>query len=402
MLARFAASPALKAGVIYVVGGVAFAAANLVFARVYSADAFAAITLFLAAVHLAATLGPLGADTIVNRNTVDPSTDLLGRVILTCLVIAAAAALVIWQFYGLPALTTMFVAAAGLFAGLNLVGAAFFRSRGRFQVSLGMTQGQNLVLAVAAMIALLVVPAPPALPYLVVTAGYALSAIIGWRAAFRLDRRADALSHAAFPWHEGRTIIGTSVAILLLLQLERLAIPKLLDREALATFAVLAAIAGSPFRVLQMGVGYTLVPRLRNSRSSAGTLQIIRGEAGVVLALAVAATALIWLVTQPFLDWFLQGRYEITKLMIAAALVSGYGKVVMSFGSATITALGTSEDLKRLRHSAWTAVAIALAGAVTGAGYGLVGVLFGISAGWVFHAVRALWVARTVLAPLKG
>ena len=74
----------------------------------------------------------------------------------------------------------------------------------------------------------------------------------------------------------------------------------------------------------------------------------------------------------------------------------------MSFGSATITALGTSEDLKRLRRSAWTAVAIALAGAVTGAGYGLVGVLFGISAGWVFHAVRALWVARTVLAPLKG
>ena len=88
MLARIAASPALKAGVIYVVGGVAFAAANLLFARVYSADEFAAITLFLAAVHLAATLGPLGADTIVNRNTVDPSTDLLRRVILTCLVTA--------------------------------------------------------------------------------------------------------------------------------------------------------------------------------------------------------------------------------------------------------------------------------------------------------------------------
>ena len=47
----------------------------------------------------------------------------------------------------------------------------------------------------------------------------------------------------------------------------------------LATFGVLAAIAGSLFRVLSMGVGYTLVPRLRAAGSVLERRRLVAHEA---------------------------------------------------------------------------------------------------------------------------
>jgi hypothetical protein len=392
-------SPALKAGFIYVLGGLGFAIGNLLFARALSPADFAGIALVLAVVQLSRSLGPLGADTVVNRNTVDPSAYLLQRVCLSSGVVAAAAAVLGWQFYDLPAAVAVLTAVICAAAGINLVGSAFFRSRGRYGLALGLTQGHNGILALAAIVSLGTQEVSLLLPLAIIGVAYVASGIVAWAGAFRLERRDDAMPVHTFPWREGRTILATTIAVLILLQLERLAIPQLLDKEALATFAVLAAVAGSPFRVMQMGVGYTLVPQLRQASSATEIGGILRSEVRVVLVLAGSACIVIWFITQPFVDWFLQGKYEISQLMVVAALVSGLAKTVASFGSATVTALGTASDLSRLRLSAWFAVGVALAGAVAGAAFGLVGVLFGVSAGWLSHALWSSVLAGRVIPP---
>ena len=88
-----------------------------------------------------------------------------------------------------------------------------------------------------------------------------------------------------------------NAAGLVLIQLDRLVIPHVLPLQDLATYGVLAAIAGSLFRVLQMGVGYTLVPRLRVAGSVMERRRLISHEAKLVGGLVVAGSAAIWLVT---------------------------------------------------------------------------------------------------------
>jgi len=401
MFQQIVRSQSLKAGAVFAVGGVCFAVGNLLLARALTTDDFAAFALTLAVGQLATTLGPLGADTIINRHHVNPSAALLGRILATSGTIGLLVALALWQLYGVRASVSLLAGMMGAASSTNLVAAAFFRSRRRFAVSLSMTQGVNLVILAAAVVVLLQDVATVVLPVGILISAFVLTAATGWSGAFRLDRHADAIAPASFPWHEGRTIITTSIAMVILTQLERFAIPKLLGNEALATFAVLAAVAGSAFRILQFGVGYTLVPRLRNAASHEAVRKIIRAEAATAFLLAATASIAIWLIGRPLAAWLTGGKYELTGMMVTAAIVAGSCKVIASFGSAGVTALGSHGDLARLRNSAWLAVAAAVAGAVFGAQYGLVGVLFGVAGGWALHAARTVALAWPIVMRYK-
>jgi O-antigen/teichoic acid export membrane protein len=390
-------SHSVRAGIIYGVGGICFAVGNLLLARGLTTQDFAMISVVLAVSQLASPVGLLGADTVINRNPINPAAWLARRVLLSSTVTGLAAFLLVWQLYDFtPALAAM-VLVICVAATTNLLGAAFFRSRERFFVSLALTQGHNAVLAIAGLAVLFVTPIGIALPLAIIFLAYLATALAGWFGALGLPRLDDALPPDRFPWREGRTILVTSLAIIMLVQMERLLLPILLDNRALATFAVLAAVAGSPFRVLQMGVGYTLVPQLRNATSANRMSQVLRSEFRTASWLTVAAIVVVWLLAHPVVDWVTDGKYLLTRFMIAASLFAGVAKIAAAFGRSCVIALGDQGDLDRLRNSTWIAVAVALAGAVAGAEYGLVGVLFGVAGGWVAYAVRALLLARPLV-----
>ncbi|MCH7782336.1 tetratricopeptide repeat protein, partial [candidate division KSB1 bacterium] len=96
---------------------------------------------------------------------------------------------------------------------------------------------------------------------------------------------------APFVWGEALSYAGVNAAYGLLTQLERLTIPKVLTLDELATFAVLAAIVGSPYRMLQLGVGYTLFPRLRATTTISERRRLICRE-GLIVAAAGALVTL--------------------------------------------------------------------------------------------------------------
>jgi hypothetical protein len=317
---------------------------------------------------------------------------------LSSTVTGLAALLLVWKLYGFTLASAAMVAIICVAATTNLLGAAFFRSRERYYVSLAMTQGHNAVLALAGLAVLVAAPAGIALPLAIIFLAYLGTALTGWYGALALPRHDNALPPDRFPWREGRTILATSLAIILLVQMERLLLPVLLDSRALATFAVLAAVAGSPFRVLQMGVGYTLVPQLRNAKSASRMTHVLRSEARTAGWLTVAAIGVVWLLANPVVDWFTDGKYVLTNPMIGAALFAGVAKIAAAFGRSCVTALGDQADLDRMRNTSWIAVAVAVAGAVSGAKFGIIGVLFGVAAGWAAYAVSALLQARPLVS----
>jgi hypothetical protein len=391
-------SHSVRAGIIYGVGGICFAVGNLLLARALTTQDFATISVVLAVSQLASPVGLLGADAVINRNPINPTAWLACRVLLSSAVTGLAAFLLVWQLYNFSPTSAAMMAIICIAATTNLLGAAFFRSRERFLVSLGLTQGHNMVLALSGLAVLSVAPTGVALPLAIIFLAYLGTALVGWLGALGLPRLDDALPPDRFPWREGRTILATSLAIIILVQMERLLLPVLLDSQALATFAVLAAVAGSPFRVLQMGVGFTLVPQLRNAISGRRMTQVLRSEVRTAGWLAATAIVVVWLLAHPVVGWFTDGKYQLTQPMIAASVFAGVAKIAASFGRSCVVALGDQGHLDRLRNSTWIAVAVALAGAVAGAEFGLVGVLFGVAGGWVTYAVYALLLARPLVS----
>ena len=131
-----------------------------------------------------------------------------------------------------------------------------------------------------------------------------------------------------------------------MVQLDRLLIPRLLPLGDLATFGVLAALVGSPFRVFCNSVGYSLLPRLSVARSIAERRRLVLREAWLAGLLVVIASAAVWVVVPWVERSFLAGKYDLPPVLV----LSQYGparlaKILNAFGKVIPTALADAREL---------------------------------------------------------
>jgi hypothetical protein len=237
------------------------------------------------------------------------------------------------------------------------------------------------------------------LPLVISALGFILAGGYGWLVLFR-ERAGKPGRETEFPWHEALSFAGLNAAGLFLIQLERLVIPHVLPLENLATYGVLAALAGSMFRVLQMGIGYTLVPRLRVAESVLERRKLIAHEARLAAVMIVAGSVAVWLITPVVEHWLLQGKYHLTASLLLAAVISGITKITDAFAKSTVTALATPSELSMVNLLGWASVAVAIAAAAFGARWGLAGVIYGVACGWLARTSAALYfTARHIRLP---
>jgi len=385
-------SPTLRSVAVLGLSGVGFAVANLMLARSLATADYALFTLVVALVHVGYPLAPAGVDGMVNRLRLEAGPRLLARIARTILPVGllfAAIGLVGYQTSLPVALMILVCTTAG---GLLQVAGGQFQSEQRFGMSLALHQSPNLTLLLSALWVLLVGTRGAEPPLLVWTAGFVATATAGWWVLFR-ERHAKPHRAVAFAWTEAFSIAGLSAAGLLLIQLERLLIPHLLPLRDLATYGVLAAIVGSLFRVLQMGVGYSLLPRLRAAPGVPERRRLIAREGRLIVALVAAGSAAIWVATPYVERWFLDGKYHLSAALVLAALVSGVAKILNGFAQSTVSALADARELSLVMVMGWVAAAIAVAGAIVGARWGLPGVIYGVTLGWLVRASTALFAS---------
>jgi O-antigen/teichoic acid export membrane protein len=384
-------SPTLRSVLVYGASGLGFAGANLILARFLPTTEYALFTLVIALANLGYSLAPAGVDGIVNRRHLDAGPKLLGRTLGPSLLVGVVFAIIAAVAYqmSLPFLLVLFVSTVA--GGAMAVAAAQFQSERRFGISLSLSQSPNLFLLLAALAVIASNDRKAWLPLLISAVGFVLAGVYGWWVLFR--ERADKPGRETwFPWTEALSFAGLNAAGLLLIQLERLVIPHVLPLSDLATYGVLAAIAGSLFRVLQMGVGYTLVPRLRAAGSVVERRHLIAHEAKLVAAMVAAGSAVIWFVTPVIERWFLQGKYHLGTTLLLAALITGMAKIMNAFTKSTVTALATPAELSLVNLFGWGSAALAIPAAVFGARWGLAGVMYGVGFGWLARAITALYI----------
>ena len=397
-------SPTLRIAVIYGLSGVGFAGANLILAGVLPTQEYALFTLAIALGNLGYSLAPAGIDGVVNRRRLAAGTDLLDRLLPVCLLVGLGMALFGMVAYDMsPALGGMILVSSAAGGAMTVAGAKF-QSERRFARSLLLTQSPNVVLLVAALAAMAgrVTEAWPAV--LVSSLGFVLAAAYGWRVLVgEQPAKPDDIDELS--WHEALSFAGLNASGLLLIQMERLIIPHVLTLRDLALYGVLGAIAGSLFRVLQMGVGYTLLPRLRAAETVTERRRLIAHEAKLVGGIVLLGSVLIWFLTPRAEHWFLAGKYHLTGSLVLAAIVSGVAKIANAFTKSAASALADSRELALVNASGWATVVIALVAAFAGARWGLAGVLYGVAVGWTLRAIAALALVMRHLrlpAPIPG
>jgi O-antigen/teichoic acid export membrane protein len=377
--------------VVYGASGLGFAGANLILARVLPTLEYGAFTLMIALANLSFALAPLGVDGMVNRHELEAGPALLKRTLAASLLIGVIFVIIGEQGYhaSVPLLLMLFVSTMA--GGAMAVAAAQFQSERRFGISLALIQSPNLVLLVAALVVVVTGYQGASLPLLISALGFLVAGVVGWWILF--DERATKPARgAAFPWTEALSYAGLNGAGLILVQLDRLVIPHVLPLHDLATFGVLAATAGSLFRVLSMGVGFTMVPRLRTAGSIAERRHMIAHEAKIVGFIAVTGSAFIWLILPYIEQWLLEGKYHLGGALLLAAIISGVIKVLNSFTKSAVAALATPAELATVNLLGWASVALAIPAAAFGARWGLAGVMYGVAFGWLMRAVTAFYV----------
>jgi O-antigen/teichoic acid export membrane protein len=384
-------SPTLRTVVVYGTSGLGFAGANLVLARVLPTAEYAVFTLVIALANLGYSLAPAGVDGIVNRRHLDAGPRLLRRTLGASLLVGVAFVLAAQLGYDIGAGMVLILFVSTVAGGAMAVAGAQFQSERRYGISLALTQSPNLALLVAALAVVASHDRRAWLPLSISMLGFVLAAVYGWWVLFR-ERATKPVHGSWFPWGEALSFAGLNGAALFLIQLERLVIPHVLTLRDLATYGVLAPIAGSLFRVLQMGVGYTLVPRLRAPGTVPERRALIAHEAKLVAVLVVLGSVTLWLVTPLIERWVLQGKYHLTGPLLLAALVSGVAKIMDAFTKSTVTALATPAELSLVNLFGWASVALAVPAAVFGARWGLAGVIYGAGFGWLLRSLTGLYI----------
>jgi hypothetical protein len=392
-------SPTLRSAAVLGLAGASFAIANLVLARLLPTTEYALLTLVVALVHVGYPLAPGGVDWMVNRHQLEAGPRLLRqtmRVLVPVSLLFGAIGLIGYETSVPVALMIAFATLAG---GALLVAAGQFQSEQRLWTSLAINQSPNLLLLVSALWVAVSGGRGASTPLLVWTGGLVLTAIVGWGVLFQ-ERHAKPSRSVAFPWSEAFAIAGLSAAGVLLIQLDRLLIPHLLPLRDLATYGVLAAIVGSLFRVLQMGIGYSLLPRLRTAPGVLERRRMIAWEIQLVLSIVAVGSATIWVATPLVERWFLGDRYHLPPALVLAALVTGVVKIFNGFAQSTVSALADARELFLVSLLGWVAVGLAALGAIAGTRWGLTGVIYGIGFGWLVRAVISFYlIARHLRFP---
>jgi len=382
-------SPTLRSVVIYGASGLGFAGANLILARALPTAQYGLFTLVVALMNLSFALAPAGVDGVVNRRRLEAGPRLLKHTLTAAVLVTSGFVIIaeIGYHMSIPLLLVVFVSAVA--GGAMMVAGAQFQSEQRYGISLTLTQSPNLAMLVAALIVTLSGVREVWLPLGICMLGFVLAAWVGWSILFR-ERATKQATDSSVPWGEALSYAGLNAAGLVLVQLDRLVIPHVLPLHDLATFGVLAAIAGSLFRVLSMGVGYTLVPRLRAAGSVLQRRHLVAHEIKLVSTIVVGGSVAIWFATPLIEQWFLAGKYHLTGSLLLAAIVSGIAKITNSLTKSTVTALATPAELSTVNLLGWVSVGMGVAAAVFGARWGLAGVMYGVALGWFTRALVPL------------
>lgn len=402
MLQALWRSASLRTAVVMGLGGVGFSLGSLLLARVLPTAEYGLVSLVLGIIAVAGLTAPLGLDQVAARRGIRLDAVWRRAALGACVITALTAAAVAGIVYHLSPALILSVALITLTLGIAQSAAGHFQGRQHLRTAVWVVQLLNGALAIVAVIAV-AARLTTAAAVCTLLSAIGLTAAIG---AWWLVRHGEGTGdRQPAPWglrREAMSLLTVQACGSAFLQLERLLLGPLVGLHDLAVYGVLGALVSSPFRLLQAAVQFTLIPTLRTAGDARARRARIAREAALVLGTVTAGAVAIWVLAPPVAHWMVAGRYELSHALIAAALVSGFLKVLSGFTTSVVVSCGEERRLRWLSLACWGSIGVSVAGAFLTTRWGLVGVLYGISAGWLIRLICTAWLAWPYLVPTRA
>lgn len=416
MLRNLVRSASIRAAFVLGAGGVAFTVCNLVLARMLPTEAYGVLTLVIGILSVASLAAPWGLDLVIARRGLTLGPGMRRAVVLTSLASGFATAAIAMLVYDLPLTLAAALFVATTAAGVIQGGVAHFQGQQKFGPGAWLLQLSNAALIPAAIASLAWSLTTAIAPSLLIAAAGLVGALWTWWLVVRGESRMPVAADArAVPgqgrmapvvvsalWREAVSLVAITVASSVFLQLERLVLVPAIGVAALALFGVVAALVGSPFRMIQQAVLFTLIPGMRAANGLQARRALLRREMVLIICAVGLGSVVLWFLAPPLAHLFLGGRYELPEALMLAAIVSGLLKVFSAFATSVAVALGSDRDLRRVSATAWVSIGVSVAGAFIAAPWGLTGALYGISVGWLTRTLAAAWIAAPHLMNAHG
>lgn len=377
-------APGLRAAVTFALAGGGFVVATLVMARILDEGEFSKAVIMIALCNVAVAAAPAGLNGIALRHNrrVDRRLVVAG---IACVIAAALIAVTLaGLLYGLRLPATAVLGLAILTGGGALLTKSAFQRSMALQRMVVLYQLPNVVLLLVAGLMVIGIGRVHWFPTLVVAVAYIAIGAYAWRWVGRHQQQGQPIDRRLL--RDAFSFGGVALAGEVMTQLERLIIPLAMDEGQLALYAVVAAVALSPYRMLELGTIATLVARLRQTREYQARLRLLRKELVLLLTLCIAGGCLILLVAPTFCELALNERRVSTSLVLAVVL-SGITRVCSAFAHSTALAFCEGSDLVIVNAGNWIAIVTgATLGAVM-APLGLEAMIYGVMGGWICKAL---------------
>jgi O-antigen/teichoic acid export membrane protein len=402
MVRRFLSSPSLRAALALGCGGLAFTLCNLVFARELSADEYGVLSLFMGILSVAMLAAPIGLDLVVARRGLLLRPPLRRFAVAACLITGVLTVLVAASAYRLTPGLLISLGVSTVATGACQAAVAHFQGQRRFGLAAWLLQIPNVVLVPVALITVVAGLNTAVMLSTLIAAACVVGFAGTWYLLARDRNRQSDAPRLAMLWREALSLLAITMASAIFMQLERLVLVPTAGVQSLALFGVVAALVGSPFRMIQAAVLFTLIPALRAAQGPSERRKLLAREVVIVGATLACGSVILWLVAPPVAHGFLGGRYDLANALMLAAILSGLLKVCSAFATSVAVSLGCDRDLRYTSLSAWVSIGISCVGAFLTAPWGLTGVLYGISAGWLVRTIAAAWIAAPHLLQGRG
>jgi O-antigen/teichoic acid export membrane protein len=397
MLKALYRSASLRTAAAMGVGGIGFSLGSLLLARVMPTQEYGLVSLVLGIVAVAGLTAPLGLDQVAARRGIRLDASWRRAAFGACATTALAAATIAGLVYHLAPALVASVALITLTLGVAQSAGGHFQGQQHLRTAVWVVQLLNAALALVALLAIGIGLTTAASVCLLLAAVAMLAAAAVW---WFLRRREGAGDHQPTPWGlrwEAMSLLTVQTCGSAFMQLERLLLGPIVGLHDLAVYSVLAALVSSPFRLLQAAVQFTLMPTLRVAGDVRARRRKIAREAALVFATVTVGSAAIWVLAPPLARWLVAGRYTLSHALILATLISGFLKVMSGFMTAVVVSCGEERRLRTLSFVCWGSIAVSVAGAFLTGPWGLIGVLYGISAGWLIRCLLTAWLALPYL-----
>ncbi len=372
MLGALFRSQSLRSAAVLGFGGIAFTLANLILARVLPTAEYGVVSLILGMIAVSSLTAPLGFDLIAGRRGWGLQASWRRAILVASSLTGLATVLVGSLVYRLPVTLLVCLWVITLGTGVVQATAGQLQGQRQFGKAAWILQLSNWTLVPVALLTALIADQTATTACLLMAASAALTALLIWPMLARSAGHGQTPAPVLTMLGEALALVTITTSSSVFLQLERLLLAPTVGVQELALFGVLAALVGSPFRMLQASVQFTLVPALRAAADRRQRLRLLGREALLVGSVVGAGSVAIWLLAPPLAHWFLSGRYDLNAALMTAALISGFLKVLCAFALATVVSLAQERELRLLSVFSWSSIGVSIIAAFAAAPFGLV------------------------------